>query len=200
MASSTTSGFRSLLALAAGAGMLAAASGARAQTATATATDTPAATATPAACNGTSKLRVLWSSRNPLVSRVFLSATQCVAPADCGTTPTGGTVTQEPITITLRDGQGHTVSATVTDPGVNAHGCPGGIDTYSGPSERTRFVYGRRTTVIAKLHVPQSAPTPPALSAPITVSVRDATGYEIDGTVNTCFATQFGVLVSLRCF
>jgi len=172
-------------------------------TPTASITLTPTATCTPltssAPCTGAKKVQLRWLSKDPLTVRAFVSATHCEAPASCEVF-SGTTATSPPITVTVTDTSGHVLSKTITDPGVNVNGCPGGKDTYRGPTDRFRFVFGAATTVVGKLRMPQPNPTPPALTPPLKFTVRDSCGYSVEGTVSTCFTKQSSLGTYVKCF
>lgn len=198
--------------------LLAAIVPARAQVATPTstpsaATPTPTAacpeSAAPLPCAGATKLRLAWSAKYPQLAKVLLSATRCAAPPACSAAPGSGLVTVGPISVTITDALGQSLTKTIAEPGINAGGCPGGIDTYRGPADRTRFIFGVDgvTTVVAKLRIAgvvplpeDAAPTPPVFTAPLTFTVRDSCGYEVEGRVTTCFTRQKSTRMDLKCF
>jgi hypothetical protein len=155
------------------------------------------------ACTGKQRITLRWSMRWPLTAKVSLSATQCALPPACGTVPDGTPNLVSPITVEVTDSRGpgsHSLNATVTDPGVNGHGCPG-HDRYQDSSKRLRFVYGSATTVIGKLQI---SPTVSGASdfdgPPVTFTIRDANGYAISGTANTCITKARWSIVSVKCF
>jgi hypothetical protein len=185
--------------------------GAPASAQTATPTVTPPATATPTAtctqraeppaCAGAKKVQLTWFAKDPLATRVFVSATGCPAIPSCDSTLDGELVSVAPVTLAVTDAANQSLAKTVTDPGVNTGGCPGGIDSYRGV-DRLRFVFGAdgQTTLIGKLRVSQSQPTPPAFSSPLVVTVRDACGSLVRAVVSTCFAKTSLKSTSLKCF
>ncbi len=183
--------------------LLSALCGAHAQTATAT----PNATATPTApaCIGVSRATLSWSTQSPSTVKLVVSATNCNAPARCGHTAAGTTVTVPPIVFGVTDANGQSISGVLTDTGTNAHGCPGGSDSYRNSTERLRFIFGARTTFIGQIRVPLATPTPsgvpaaPVLVPPLTFSVYDANGYAIGGTMATCTTKQYSSLTYLKC-
>jgi len=155
------------------------------------------------ACTGKQRITLQWSMKSPLTAKISLSATQCALPPGCGTVPAGTPNLVSPITIEVTDSHGpgsHSMDATVTDPGVNAHGCPG-HDIYLEPSKRLRFVYGSATTVIGKLQMSQTISGASDFDGPpVTFTIRDATGYAISGTANTCIPKIRSGIVSVKCF
>jgi hypothetical protein len=189
---------------------------AQTETPTETPGDTPTATGSPLPtptcappsaalpCTGTKKVQVSWFAKDPFTARVVVSGTHCEAPVRCEDV-SGDLVTVPPITVTITDAAGQSLSKTITAPGVNMNGCPGGHDTYRSPTERLRFVYGAATTVVGKMRAPQPNPTPLALTPPLKFTVQDSCGYAVEGTVSTCFLRQSSkgtVLKStyLKCF
>ena len=179
----------------------------RAQTATPTltpaATQTPTPTCTPrgvpATCSGAKKLSVTWRSKDPLEVVVSVSATNCPMVPSCGAGGVGDLVSVPPVSVTITDTMGTSLSKRVTAPGINAGGCPGGADSYRS-TDRLRLVFGAAMTVIGKLRVPQTQPTAPTLVPPITVTARDACGTLATATVNTCFPKSSATSASLKCF
>jgi hypothetical protein len=92
----------------------------------------------------------------------------------------------------------------IAGPGAGTQ-CPGGHDTYRTVTDRLRLVYGAAssgvaTTLIAKVKMPQAQPTPPALTGPITFTLRDSCGYGISGTVSTCFTRTTANTTYMKCF
>ncbi len=174
---------------------------ANAQTATPNATPTPPAPA----CIGVSKATLSWSTQSPSTVKLVVSATNCGAPARCGHTAAGTTVTVPPLVFGVTDANGQSISGVLTDPGTNVHGCPGGVDNYRNSTERLRFIFGAATTFIGQVRVPLATPTPsgtpsvPALVPPLTFSVYDADGYAIGGTMPTCTSRQYGRFTYLKC-
>lgn len=178
---------------------------AHAQTDTPTSTPTPTATATltatntPAICKGSNRVQLTWFAKSPSMVRLNLSGTQCGAPAACATGPIGSTVTVPPIVVTVSDSMGHSVGLTISDEGVNTRGCPG-IDDYRPAAGRLRFVYGAKTTVVGTLELPLAAPTLPALTSPVTLTIRDNNGYTLQRTMTTCLSRPSTKTASIKCF
>ncbi len=176
-----------------------------AQTATPTltpmGTPTPTCTprAVPAACSGAQKLYVSWRAKDPLDVGVSVSATNCPVVSSCGAGGAGDLVSVPPVSVTITDSLGHSLSKTVNAPGVNTGGCPGGIDSYRG-SDRFRLIFGAAMTMIGKLRVPQTQSTAPALTPPITITARDACGTLATATVNTCTPKTSSTATYLKCF
>ncbi len=172
-----------------------------AQTATPNATPTPTAPA----CIGVSKATLSWSTQSPSTVKLVVSATNCNAPARCGHTAAGTTVTVPPLVFGVTDANGQSLGGVLTDTGTNVHGCPGGVDNYRNSSERLRFIFGAATTFIGQVRVPLATPTPsgtpapPTLVPPLTFSVYDANGYAIGGTMSTCTSRQYGRFTYLKC-
>ncbi len=166
---------------------------------------TPTPTPTAPACIGVSRATLSWTTQSPSTVKVVVSATDCDLPPNCGKTAAGSTVTKPPILFAVTDANGQTFGGTVSNTGTNVHGCPGGIDSYSAPSERLRFIFGARTTFIGQVRVPLATPTPsgtpapPALILPLTFSVYDADGYAIGGTMPTCTTRLYGRFTYLKC-
>jgi hypothetical protein len=173
-------------------------------TLTSTLTPVPTPTCTPRAaaapCRG-AKLQVTWFSKDPSNARIFVSATGCPTIPICTDVGVadGDLVSVPPLTVTITDSQNHSLIKQVTDPGVNAGGCPGGKDTYRA-ADRLRLIYGAATTLLTKAKIPLAQPAPPTLIPPISVAVRDACGSLINATVNTCFPKVKSTMTSLKCF
>ena len=165
---------------------------------TVTATATPTPTNTPATCNGANKVQFTWFAKSPSTAKLNVSAAHCGAPPGCATV-LSGTVTVPPITVTVSDSNGHSFGMTIADAGVNTRGCPG-IDQYTPEGGRLRFVYGAKTTVIGKVPVALAAPTLPALTPPVTLTIRDSGSYTLIRTMNTCFNKQVRTTASIKCF
>jgi hypothetical protein len=177
-----------------------------AQTATPTppATPTPTATCIPrgeAACAGAKKLNIAWFAKDPFTVRMSVSATACPALPSCEFAVDGELVTRPPLAIQLEDSNGLFLAETITDPGINSGGCPGGSDSYRGTS-RLKLVFGADglTTVIGKTRFTQPGSLPPTLSPPITVTIRDACGVLDTATVNTCYPRFSGTTAAVKCF
>src|SRR5262249_46498947 len=110
----------------------------------------------------------------------------------------GDLIAIPPVSLTVADATTQSVSKTITDPGVNSGGCPGGKDTYRG-ADRFRFIYGASTTLVGKLRIAQTSLTP-ALVAPLTFAVRDACGPVARGVVTTCVTKSSLVRTDIKCF
>jgi len=163
-------------------------------------------------CTGSKRLQLRWSaqSRSAVVS---LSVMLCGQPPTCGRAaaePTpGATFTTPPLTVTLSDAAGHRLRATVNaaDTGcgdrcghVNRGGCPGGTDTHRLAGSFVRYVFGTQghaTVVASKLKIP--AIEPPALAAPLTVTITDATGYSVEAQLKSCRTRQSASGVAVAC-
>jgi hypothetical protein len=169
------------------------------------ATATPTATCTPRnappPCSGAKKLTLAWFAKDPLTLRVAISATGCPAIPSCQLAVDGELVSVPPPSVEIRDSANQTFVKTITDPGFNTGGCPGGSDVYRGVS-RLKLVFGvnGQTTIIGKVRVAQLQPLPPTFSPPITITVRDACGVLDTATVNTCYPRVSTTTASLKCF
>lgn len=165
------------------------------------ASPTPTCTprAVPAACSGARKLYVRWRAKAPLDVGVSVSATNCPVVPSCGTGDAGDLVSVPPVSVTITDSLGHSLSKKVSAPGVNSGGCPGGIDSYRG-SDRFRLIFGAAMTMIGKLHASQTQPTAPVLTPPITITAQDACGTLATATVNTCTPKTSSTASYLKCF
>lgn len=189
--------------------MLAAAS-LTAATAFANPTPTPTATAAGPVCTrtppavapscGSSRVRLNWSSKKPDVVTLSISATHCNAPAAC-VGATSGAVTTAPATVEISDSACNAFTATFANPALNTTGCPGGKDFYKGTTDKLRLIYGASTTALAFLRVPLAVPGAiPQLTPPLEFNIRDAAGYAIEVTLNTCLVTQTDTVYRLKCF
>ena len=165
-----------------------------------------------APCNGTKRLQLRWSAKAG-TALVSLSATQCDRPPRCGddagARAAGTMFTKSPITVTIKDAAGRTVSG-VVDAGastcsgrcerVNRGGCLGGADTHRLAGSVVRYAVntqGQTTVVANKLKLPVS--DQPNLVAPITVSVTDGDGYAITAEFRKCHVRQSGGGTALTC-
>ena len=129
-----------------------------------------------------------------------ISATHCPAPAACAEAPSFSSVTTAPAQVEIADAACHAFSATFASPALNTTGCPG-KDFYKGTTDKLRLIYGASTTALAFLRVPLATPGDiPVLTPPLTFSIRDAAGYAIEGTLNTCLVTQSDTVYRLKCF
>ena len=164
---------------------------------TATPTPSPTPTSAPQPCVGARRVYVSWTAKDPLATKVTVSATQCPAPPRCGAALPA---TVPPITLTITDATGQSLGSTITVPGVTRGSCPGGTDTYRAFPDRLRVIYGAATTVLGRVRIPQAQAAPPTLTAPLTFTLRDSSGYAIDGATSTCFLRQFGSGTFLKCF
>jgi uncharacterized repeat protein (TIGR01451 family)/fimbrial isopeptide formation D2 family protein len=188
---------------------------------TGSATRTPTPTRTPAAaksptrvpthtsyCAGVRKLRFQWSAKTPAQATVFLSGTQCSPPPACFIGGYSGTVTLPPVTMTVHDQFGQVIS-TLLDAIPNSQGaCPGGVDSYchNGSTtfhiDRLRFVYGKNgvTTIRGKLTFSLDPPLLPEFQAPVSVTVTDSNGYELDLTFTRCTRRNTAKAISIQCY
>ena len=169
-----------------------------------------------APCRGGSRLQLRWSAATQAAVLAF-STTQCGVPSSCGA-PDGSAarsqtketaVTRPPISVTVRDTSGRTLSAMV-DPaeaacggrcGQFTHGgCDGGSETHRLASGFVRYVLRapqQASVVVNKLRI--AAPTAPALVAPLTVTVRDAGGYTREAELKKCRSRESAGSLSLFC-
>lgn len=165
-----------------------------------------------AACSGTKRLQLRWSSKTG-TALVSLSAAQCERPPKCrndaGPRAAGTMFTKSPITVVIKDASGRIVSG-VVDAGastcsgrcerVNRGGCLGGADTHRLAGSFVRYTVNTQgqTTVFAnKLKL--SIADQPNLVAPITVSVTDGDGYAITAELHKCRARESGGSTALAC-
>ena len=165
-----------------------------------------------APCNGAKRLQLRWSAKTG-TALVSLSAAHCDRPPKCrddaGARAAGTMFTKSPITVTIKDASGRTVSG-VVDAGastcsgrcerVNRGGCLGGADTHRLAGSFVRYAVntqGQTTVVANKLKLPVA--DQPNLVAPITVSVTDADGYAITAELRKCRVRQSGGSTALTC-
>jgi hypothetical protein len=162
-------------------------------------------------CTGAGRLQLRWSKKSPS-ALVLFSATLCDTPPACtsGSTKDGTLATKAPITFTIRDSRGKTLTSTV-DPAnpscagrcgqVNRGGCPHGADTYRLAGGALRYAFadpGQTSLTVSKLRMQTSER--PDLSAPVTVTVSDANGYSVEMQLNTCHPRTTGAGVAISCF
>jgi hypothetical protein len=169
-----------------------------------------------APCRGGSRFQLRWSAKTQTAVIAF-STTQCGVPESCGAADgsaagsrTNATaVTQPPISVTVRDVSGRTLTGTVdpTEPSCGGRcgqfthgGCEGGSETHRLANGFVRYVLRaqqRASVVVNKLRI--AAPDAPALVAPLTVTVRDAGGYTVEADLKKCRSRESGGSVSLFC-
>lgn len=162
-----------------------------------------------APCSGTKRLQLRWSPKTQ-TALVSLSATQCERPAACAAGRAAGTLlTKSPITVSIRDAGGHSLSG-VVDPRAahcgarcgqrNRGGCSGGADIHRVAGGFLRYIFtepGPTTVVASKLRLP--APKLPRLTTPITVTITDAEGYAVEVELQTCRIRQSAAGTVLWC-
>lgn len=164
-----------------------------------------------APCAGVQRLQLRWS-QNKGTALVSLSSALCDRPPSCsqsGARDAGAMFTKSPITITITDAAGHSLSG-VIDAGastcsgrcerVNRGGCLGGADTHRIAGSVVRYsvnTRGQATVVVNKLKL--AAAEPPNLVAPISVSVTDAAGYVVRAELHNCRSRTRGNGVALSC-
>jgi len=152
----------------------------------------------PLACTGAGRIYVTWKAKDPQTLRVFLSATGCATVPNCGMQAPGELVSDPPVAVSITDASNQTFGKTIAATGINTAGCPGS-DTYHGV-DRLRLVFGASTTVIGKLRIPQAQTTPPDLTPPIIVEVRDACGPLYRAVLNTCYPRAKNGITNVKCF
>jgi hypothetical protein len=164
-----------------------------------------------APCAGVQRLQLRWS-QNTGTALVSLSSTLCDRPPSCSQSAArdaGAMFTKSPITITIKDAAGHSLSG-VIDAGastcsgrcerVNRGGCLGGADTHRVAGSFVRYVVntrGQATVVANKLKLP--ATEPPNLVAPISLSVTDGAGYAVTAELHKCRSRSRGNGVAISC-
>ncbi|MCK6554904.1 hypothetical protein L6Q96_10040 [Candidatus Binatia bacterium] len=168
---------------------------------TATPTPTCTARAVPELCAGAKKLLVTWTAKDPGAIRLAVSATNCPAIPACGLAGDGELVSEPPVAVTVSDAAGLVLARTLTAPGVNAGGCPGGHDTYRD-KDRLRFVFGEggRATVIGKVRIPQAGTTAPVVTPPLSVTIGDACGTLFRTSVGTCSWRVSSSRTDVKCY
>ncbi len=169
-----------------------------------------------APCRGGSRLQLRWSAKTQATVIAF-STTQCGVPESCrasdGAAASSQTketaVTRPPITVTVRDAAGRTLTATVdpADPSCGGRcgqfthgGCDGGSETHRLANGFVRYVLRapqQASVVVNKLRI--AAPDAPALVAPLTVTVRDAGGYTVEADLKKCRSREASGSLSLFC-
>jgi len=163
------------------------------------ATCLPSAAAT--SCVGAKKLRLSWSPRTR-AARVFVSMTLCDPPAPCSATnhtPDGMALIGGPITLTLSDASGRSLSGSfATHNAVNRNGCPGGTETHDG---LFNFVFGdeRGQTTVMGRHLVIRSGQAPAFAPPVTARVTDARGYSVEAVMTHCRSRESAAGVSVDC-
>ncbi len=164
-----------------------------------------------APCTGSKRLQVRWS-KSSATALVSFSSTQCDPPPNCSSTEarTSGTMfTQSPITLTIKDALGHTLSRVVDASAsdcvgrcerVNRGGCLGGSDTHrlAGTSVRYMVTPNGQTTIVAnKLKIPTT--DAPSLVSPLTVTVTDGAGYAVTAELRNCRNRQSTTGAAVTC-
>jgi hypothetical protein len=169
----------------------------------------PAAQAAP--CSGTKRLQLRWSKKKG-TALLSLSTTRCDPPPNCSdpqARAAGTMFTHSPITVTIKDADGHSLSG-VVDPGtrdcgtrcerVNRGGCLGGSDTHRLAGTFVRYVVntqGQTTVVANKLRIPTSDPS--NLVAPLTLTITDASGYVVTAELAKCRVRHAAAGAALSC-
>jgi hypothetical protein len=163
----------------------------------------PACTITPppAAPPCTSaRVTLTWLAKHPTMIRVALSATHCPAPAACAGAPAFSAVTTAPLEFEIFDSACNDFSTVFTQSALNTTGCPG-KDFYKNLTQKVRLIYGASTTAIGFMEVPASETgTLPAITPPLTYSIRDSKNYAIQGTLSTCIVKQTSAMLRMKCF
>jgi hypothetical protein len=153
-----------------------------------------------APCAGTKRLQLRWSPKTQ-TALVSVSAMQCERPASCTAGRAAGVLlTKTPITVSIHDAGGHSLSG-VVDPRAahcgarcgqrNRGGCSGGADIHRVAGGFLRYMFtepGPTTVVASKLRLP--APELPRLTTPLTVTFTDAEGYTVEAELQTCRVRQ----------
>lgn len=164
-----------------------------------------------APCTGAKRLQLRWS-KSTGTALASLSTTQCDRPPNCsesGARAAGTMFTHSPITVTIKDATGHSLSG-IVDAGasncgarcerVNRGGCIGGADTHRLAGTFIRYVVNTRgeTTVVAnKVKIP--SPDAPDLVTPVTVTVTDANGYTVTAELRNCRVRQSSGGAAITC-
>jgi len=164
-----------------------------------------------APCTGSKRLQLRWSKTSAL-ALVSFSSMQCDPPPTCDTPEaraTGTMFTRAPITLTIKDALGHTLSRVVDASAanctgrcerVNRGGCRGGSDTHRLAGSFVRYVVNARgqTTIVAnKLRIPTTEA--PNLVSPLTVTVTDGAGYTASAELRNCRSRQSGTGTAITC-
>jgi hypothetical protein len=117
--------------------------------------------------------------------------------------------THSPITLTIKDALGHTLSRVVDAAAstcvgrcerVNRGGCLGGSDTHRLAGSFVRYLVNTRgqTTIVAnKLKIPSAEA--PNLVSPLTVTVTDSAGYTATAELRNCRVRQSGSGTAITC-
>jgi len=163
-------------------------------------------------CQGGGRLLLRWTKKAP-VAVVLFSATLCDTPTACassGSVQDGTLATKAPLTFTIKDVSGTTLTSTIdpADPScagrcgqVNRGGCPHGTDTYRVKGGALRFAFanpGQANVTVSKLRIPSA--DRPALNAPVTVTVSDNNGYSVEMQLNTCRPRSTPAGVTITCY
>jgi hypothetical protein len=168
-------------------------------------------TAQAAPCTGAKRLQLRWSSKTG-TALVSLSATLCDRPPSCsdvGARTAGTMFTKSPITVTIKDATGRTIS-TVVDAGAadctgrcersNRGGCLGGADTHRLAGSFIRYVVntqGQTTVVANKLRILTEDPS--NFVTPFTVTVTDADGYAVTAELHKCRTRRSAGSAAVTC-
>ncbi|MDX2170621.1 MAG: hypothetical protein SF182_26345 [Deltaproteobacteria bacterium] len=154
-------------------------------------------TPVPVECGGSERLQIVWKA-STRQAKVLLRMGRCPAPAGCdgGATP----LLSAPVTLTLRDATGRTISGplTVVDYAKNDL-CPGGHETFELDLGRLRYVFGSSGATSVVMKAPFFIAEPPLLQAPVSFSLTDASGYALGTALPDCSLRSSDALVRLRC-
>ncbi len=168
-------------------------------------------TAHAGACTGTTRLQLRWSPKTHS-ALVSFSATLCDRPPACTgsrATPEGTLLTKSPLTVTLKDAAGRTLSAALnpTAPHCagrcersNRGGCPNGADIHRVGGSFIRYVFGNQgytSVVVSKLTI--AAADQPSFTAPMTVVITDANGYSVTADLKRCRGRQSASGAAISC-
>jgi hypothetical protein len=164
-----------------------------------------------APCAGSKRFQLRWS-KNTGTALVSFSSLQCDPPPNCNTPEaraSGTMFTQSPITLTIKDALGHSLSRVVdaSDAScvgrcarVNRGGCLGGSDTHRMAASFVRYVVnakGQTTVVANKLKIPSTEA--PSLVSPLTVTVVDGAGYTVTAELRNCRVRQSASATAITC-
>ena len=164
-----------------------------------------------APCTGSKRLQIRWSKSSG-TALVSFSSMQCDPPPSCHTAEaraTGTMFTRSPITLTIKDALGHTLSRVVdaSDPNcvgrcerTNRGGCLGGSDTHRLGGSSIRYVVnaqGQTAIVANKLRIPTAEA--PNLVSPLTVTVTDGAGYMATSELRNCRVRQSSTSAAVTC-
>jgi hypothetical protein len=164
-----------------------------------------------ATCAGAQRLQLRWSKSSG-TALVSFSSMQCDPPPNCASREaraTGTMFTRSPITLTIKDALGHTLSRVVDTSEAscvgrcqrsNRGGCLGGSDTHRLAGSVVRYMVnaqGQTTVVANKVRIPST--DAPNLVSPLTVTVTDGAGYTATAELRNCRLRESTTGTAITC-